>query len=154
MDVRRFVNAKPPPISHPKLVEIDNALAALEPTLNEFGHSLGFILLRGHGQSCNIPRRWLRRCGPYLHQDIGLVIAASIFERLERGFYPSIPCCLYVMAHSFASRRFCSATIVEAQPYTEFRLALPQHLADAHSQIEAWTPEFIDNHGESSEPSA
>ena len=140
------------PITDPKLVEIDNALAGLDPVFEQFGCAHGFAFARGTGTSANIPRRWLNRILPGVHHQIGLVIASSIFERLERGFYPAIPCTLYISAQQPYPNPLRSCTvhhtkIVEAEPFSALVHSLPRYLAEAGSQLDVCTVAFVAQHG-------
>src|ERR1039457_3311435 len=106
------------PFSNQKLAEIDDALAKLEPCLVEFGQAHGFELTRSHEGSYNVPRRWLHRdstaCAVIRH-EIGLIIAAPMLERLERGFFPEIPCTMYIAAFNRENRMHHHAIVFEAQ---------------------------------------
>jgi hypothetical protein len=133
--------------TNPKLAAIDDALAQLEPTMDEFGRSHGFALTRSHDGSFNVPRRWLHRESAGIRHEIGLIIASAMPERLERGFYPDIPCTLYVAAFDCAAQRHYQAAVTEAEPFRLLRDSLSHHLADALAVLDACTPEFIAHHG-------
>ena len=145
------MSLSPPPITEPKLVEIDNALAELDPTFEQFGGAHGFTFARGNAGSANIPRRWLTRILPGLVHQIGLVITSSIVERLERGFYPAIPCTLYIQAQLLPNPSWGSQVydteIVEAEPFSALVHSLPRYLAEARSQLDTCTVEFVTQHG-------
>lgn len=131
----------------PQIAEIDDALTELEPALNEFGRSHGFALTRSHEGSFNVPRRWLHRESAGIRHEIGLIIASPMPERLERGFYPDIPCTLYVAAFDRAAQRHYHAAVFEAQPFRSLKDSLGHHLADALAKLDACTPEFVSHHG-------
>ncbi len=138
------------PFSNPKLAEIDEALTELEPYLVEFGRAKGFTLMRSHEGSYNVPRRWLRRdfgTSPVVRHEVGLVIAAPMPERLERGFFPEIPCSMYIAAFSPANRMHYDAIIFEAQPFFCLRQSLAAYLRDAAGKLEGCTGDFILRNG-------
>jgi hypothetical protein len=143
-------------LSNPKLAGIDDALTELEPFLVEFGRSHGFKLARSHEGSFNIPRRWLYResdgTSP-IRYEIGLVIALEMSERLERGFFPEIPCTLYITAHDREACMYYHAAIVEAQPFSSLKDSLSDHLGNAGTKLKACTRKFISEHG-SRDPAA
>ena len=134
-------------ISNPQIAEIDDALAELEPAMDEFGRFHGFVLTRSHEGSFNIPRRWLHRESASIRHEIGLVIASPMPERLERGFYPDIPYTLYVAAHDRAAERHFHAAVAEAEPFRSLRGSLGRHLANALAMLDACTADFIAHHG-------
>ena len=135
------------PFANPKLAAIDDALTELEPSLEEFGQAHGFALTRSHEGSFNVPRRWLcRDTGAVVH-EIGLIIASEMPERLERGFYPDIPCTLYLVAFDRKAQRHYATTVFEAQPFSSLRDSLRRHLADALAKLDACTPDFILHYG-------
>ena len=140
----------PPPISHPKLIEIDNALTELEPAMEEFARLNGYDLWRGHGGSHNIPRRGLRRQADCVSHAVDLVVASPMPERLERGFYLELPCALYIRAQTHLFPEPCHwyhTVVVEAQPYCALVRSLAQSLADAGARLDACTPDFVSQHG-------
>jgi hypothetical protein len=135
---------------NPKLASIDDALTELETCLTEFGRAQGFTLVRSHEGSFNVPRRWLYRelvGSPPIRHEIGLVIALPMPERMGRGFFPDIPCTLYVAAYEREAHLHCYEVVVEAQPFSSLKGSLPQHLRDAVAKLETLTPEFISQHG-------
>ncbi len=133
--------------SDPKIAAIDDGLAELEPGLAEFARCHGFTLTRSHEGSFNVPRRWLQRVSAGVVYEIGLIIASPMPERLERGFYPDIPCTLYVAAFDRAARMHCHASVTEAEPFRSLRDSLSRHLASALATLDTCTPEFIAHHG-------
>ncbi len=133
--------------NNPQIAQIDDALAELEPSMDEFGRSHGFALTRSHEGSFNVPRRWLHRESAGIRHEIGLIIASPMPERLERGFYPDIPCTLYVAAFDRAAQRHFHAAVAEAAPFRSLRDSLSGHLATALAALDACTPEFIAHHG-------
>jgi hypothetical protein len=133
--------------SNPKVAAIDEGLSELEPSLAEFARCHGFTLTRSHEGSFNVPRRWLHRKSAGVGQEIGLIIASPMPERLERGFYPEIPCTLYVAAFDRAAQRHYHAPVTEAEPFRSLRDSLSRHLASALATLDACTPEFIAHHG-------
>jgi len=138
----------PPPFTEPKLNEIDSALAELDPTFEEFARVHGFTFLRGTSGCFNVPRRWLRRRTLNLSQGIDLVIALPMLERLERGFFPAIPCTVYIRAQNHDTNRWRHTNIVEARPFDELSHSLAQCLADAGATLDAYTPDFVTQHGD------
>src|SRR5688500_1792320 len=106
--------------SNPKLAAIDDALTEFEPCLAEFAHCHGFTLTRSHDGSFNVPRRWLHRESAGIRHEIALIIALPMPERLKRGFYPDIPCTLYVTAFDQSARKHYHLVVCEAQPFTLF----------------------------------
>ena len=134
-------------LSNLNLAAIDGALIELEPTLEQFGRAHGFTLVRSHNGSLNVPRRWLHRHLAAVFHEIGLIIALPMPERLERGFYPDIPCTLYIAAADRKTRWFYHTSICEALPFSQLGQSLAQHLADAGSRLETCTPDFIVGHG-------
>jgi hypothetical protein len=132
--------------TNPKIAAIDDALTELEPIMTGFGRSHAFTLTRSHEGSFNVPRRWLHRESAGIRHEIGLIIASPIQERLDRGFYPDIPCTLYVAAFDRAAQRHYQTAVVEAEPFQLFRDSLTRHLADALGRLDACTPEFIADH--------
>lgn len=132
---------------NPKIAAIDGGLSELDPHLEEFGRSHSFVLTRSHEGSFNVPRRWLHREFAGIRHEIGLVIASAMQDRLERGFYPDIPCTLYVAAFDRVARRHCHATIFEARPFRSVRESLSDHLAAAIAKLDACSPEFIAQYG-------
>jgi hypothetical protein len=133
--------------SNPKIAAIVDGLSELEPCLAEFGRAHGFALSRSHEGSFNVPRRWLHRESAGIRHEIGLLIASPMSERLERGFYPGIPCTLYVAAFDGAAQRHYQAVVTEAEPFGSLRDSLSHHLAGALAMFDACTPEFIAHHG-------
>ena len=74
-------------------------------------------------------------------------------ERMEKGFYPAMPCQLYVKASTLGLgdvklQRWCFTDIVEKEPYSEFRDHLVQHLAAACTKLDLYTREYVMEHGE------
>jgi len=135
------------PHTNPKLAAIDDALTELHPILEEFGQAHGFTLHCSHEGSYNVPRRWMRRdAAPILH-EIGLIIASEMPERLERGFYPEMPCTLYITAFDRKAQRHFTTRVIEAQPFSSFRDSLRQHLADAVAKLDVCTPDYILHYG-------
>lgn len=135
------------PFTNPKLAAIDDALTQLEPCLEEFGQAHGFALTRSHEGSFNVPRRWLRRDSGAVVHEIGLIIASEMPERLERGFYPDIPCTLYLAAFDRKAQRHYDTRVFEAQPFSSLTDSLRRHLADALAKLDACTPDFILHYG-------
>jgi len=134
-------------LTNPKLAAIDEALSECEPCLDAFANSRGFTLTRSHDGSFNVPRRWLHRESSGVRHEIGLIIALPMSERLERGFYPDIPCTIYVSAFDRAARKHYHSPVCEAQPFSLFRDSLSHHLADAIAKVDACTSEFILQYG-------
>jgi len=135
------------PHTNPKLAAIDDALTELHPILEEFGQAHGFILHRSHEGSYNVPRRWLRReAAPVIH-EIGLIIASEMLERLERGFYPEMPCTLYLAAFDRKAQRHFNASVFEAQPFCSLQDSLWCYLADAVAKLDACTSDYILHYG-------
>jgi len=66
---------------------------------------------------------------------------------LERGFYPEIPCTLYVAAFDGAAQKHYHTTIFEAQPFDAVKRSLNNDLATAIAKLDACTPEFIARYG-------
>ena len=141
-----------PPLKHPKLLEIENALTLFDPALVEFGRKHGFVLSRGGHGGAHMPRRGLRRILPDFTQGIGLVMACDIRERLERGFYPDLPCRLYINACTLGAepspRRWLHHMVVESQPWSEFEADLLKHLTTAARMLELHTRDYVIEHGE------
>ena len=135
------------PHANPKLAEIDDALTELHPILEEFGLAHGFTLHRSHDGSYNIPRRWLRRDAAPIFQEIGLIIAAEMPERLERGFYVELPCTLYITAFDRKAHRHYETRVFEAQPFCLLQDKLRLQLGDAVAKLEICTADFILQHG-------
>lgn len=135
-----------PSFTNPKIAAIDDALAELEPSLTEFGGSHGFTLTRSQEGSLNVPRRWLHRESAGIRHEIGLIIALPMQERLERGFYPDIPCTLYIAAFDRGTQKHYHTTVTEAEPFTILKNSLSRHLAEAVRRLDACTPEFIAHH--------
>ena len=133
--------------SNPKIAAIDDGLSQLEPGLAEFARTHGFTLTRSHEGSFNVPRRWLHRQSASVGQEIGLIIASPMPERLECGFYPDIPCTMYVTAFDRAAQRHYHAPVTEAESFRSLRDSLSRHLASALAMLDACTPEFIAHHG-------
>lgn len=130
-----------------KLATIDDALTECEPCLEEFAYAHGFALTRSHNESFNIPRRWLRRETDGIHHEVGLIIALHMPERLARGFYPDIPCILYIAAFDRTTQKHYHADICEAQPFVLFRDSLRHHLADALAKLDACSAAYISQYG-------
>jgi hypothetical protein len=135
------------PFANPKLAAIDDALTELEPSLNEFAQAHGFALTRSHEGSFNAPRRWLHRDSGVIRHEIGLIVSSKMPERLERGFYPDIPCTLYFAAFDRKAQMHYETIVFEAQPFISLRDSLPRHLADALAKLDACTPDFISRYG-------
>ena len=135
------------PHANPKLAEIDDALTELHPILEEFGLAHGFTLHRSHEGSYNIPRRWLRREAAPGVQEIGLIIALEMPERLKRGFYQELPCTLYITAFDRKAHRHYETRVFEAQPFCSLRDSLHRQLEDAAAKLDVCTPDFILQHG-------
>jgi len=133
--------------SNPKIAAIDDGLIELEPCLAEFGRAHGFALTRSHEGSFNVPRRWLHRESAGIRHEIGLIIASPMPDRLQRGFYPDIPCTLYVAAFDRGAQRHYQAAVTEAEPFRSLRDSLSHHLADALAMLDACSAEFIAHHG-------
>lgn len=133
--------------SSPQIAQIDDALAELEPRMDEFGRSHGFVLTRSHEGSFNVPRRSLHREAAGIRHEIRLIIASPMPERLERGFYPDIPCTLYIAAFDRSAERHFHEAVAEAEPFRSLRDSLGRHLASALTMLDACTPEFIAHHG-------
>ena len=131
----------------PKIAAIDDALTELEPSLDEFGRSHGFALTRSHQGSFNVPRRWLQRETAGIRHEIGLIIASPMPERLERGFYPEIPCTLYIAAFDRAAQRHYDTRVFESQPFSSLRDSLRRYLADALAKLDACTSDYILHYG-------
>ena len=134
-------------LANPKLATIDDALTECEPCLDGFAHTHGFALTRSHDGSFNVPRRWLHREAAGIRHEIGLIIALPMPERLERGFYPDIPCTLYIAAFDRAARKHYHTAVCEAQPFGLFRDSLSHHLADALAKLDACTAAYISQYG-------
>jgi hypothetical protein len=135
------------PHTNPKLAAIDDALTELDPILEEFGLAHGFILRRSHEGSYNVPRRWLHRDSGAIFYEIGLIISSEMPERLERGFYPEMPCTLYLAAFDRKAQRYYDTRVFEAQPFSSLRDSLRRHLADALAKLDACTPDYILRYG-------
>ena len=136
--------------TNPKLAAIDDALTELHPCLLQFGRAHGFSLGRCHEGSFDVPRRWLSREPrglPGIQHEIGLGISLPMAERLERGFFPEIPCTLSISANDTESRMHYHATIFEAQPFCSLRDSLPGHLLDAAARLDTCTRDFISQQG-------
>lgn len=133
--------------TNPKIAEIDEALTELEPNMVEFTHSHGFVLARSIEGSFNVPHRRLHRDSEGIRHEIGLIIDAPMPERLERGFYPDIPCAMYITAVDLVTQRYHHSTITEAQPYTLLRDSLRRHLVDALAVLEPCSADFISRYG-------
>jgi hypothetical protein len=131
----------------PNLAAIDDALTELEPSLDAFGKKHGFALTRSHEGSFNIPRRWLHRDSGTIRHEIGLIIASAMPERLERGFYPDIPCTLYIAAFDRKAQRHYHGTVFEGQPFSSLKDSLHCHLEDALAKLDGCTPDFISHYG-------
>jgi len=134
-------------LSNPKLAAIDDAVTECEPCLQEFAQAHGFTLTRSHDGSFNVPRRWLHRESGRIRHEIGFIIALPMPERLERGFFPDIPCTIYVAAFDRAAQKHYHASVCEAQPFSSFRDSLGRHLADAIAKLDACTSDFILQYG-------
>ena len=130
-----------------KIAAIDDALTELEPALDEFARSHGFALTRSHEHSYNVPRRWLHRDSAGIRYEIGLIISSPMPERLERGFYPDIPCTLYIAAHDQVAHRHYDTRIFEAQPFRSLKDSLGRSLAEALAKLDACTTDFILHYG-------
>ena len=128
---------------NPKLAEIDIALTALEPTLSEFGRAHGFNLVRSHEGSFNIPRRWLHRHLGGIFHEIGLIISIPMPERLERGFFPTIPCSLYITGVDRKTGRHYHHFILDGYPFERLTDSLPTHLGDALEKLDRCTIDFL-----------
>lgn len=135
------------PLTNPKLAAIDDALRELEPSLGEFGQAHGFALTRSHEGSFNVPRRWLHRDSGAIRHEIGLIISLAMPERLERGFYPDIPCTLYVAAFDRKAQKHYQTPVFEALPFRSLRNSLDLHLADALAKLDTCTSDFISRYG-------
>jgi hypothetical protein len=133
--------------ANPKLAAIDDALTEFEPCFANFAHSHGFTLTRSHDGSFNVPRRWLHRESAGIRQEIGLIIASPMPERLERGFYPDLPCTIYVAVFDRAARKHYHTTVCEARPFSSLRDSLGHHLADALAKLDTCTSDFISQYG-------
>ena len=79
--------------------------------------------------------------------EIGLIIAAPMPERLERGFFPEIPCTMYISAFNRENRKHYYSIIFEAQPFSSLRDSLAAHLRDAGAELDRCAPDFISAHG-------
>jgi hypothetical protein len=134
-------------LSNPKLAAIDDALNDLEPCLTEFGQTHGFTFLRSHEHSYNIPRRWLHREAAGIRHEIGLVIALQMPERLKHGFFPEIPCTLYIAAFERERQMHYSASVFEAVSFSSLRTSLPGYLLEAERKLQVCTSAFICEHG-------
>jgi hypothetical protein len=135
------------PFTNPKISAIDDALTEIEPILDAFAQAHGFALTRSHSGSFNVPRRWLRRKSGAILHEIGLIIASEMPERVERGFYPDIPCTLYLAAFDRRAQRHYDIRVFEAQPFSSLRDLLARYLADALAKLDACTPDFISRYG-------
>jgi hypothetical protein len=134
-----------PEFPNPKLAGINDALTQLEPLLEDVGRAHGFRLIRARESY-----RYLQRdlsVAPVIRHEIGMIISISMEERLERGFFPEIPCTLYVHAHHPEFRKHCHAEILRNQPLNSLRPSLPGHLRDAVATLDTWTADFICEHG-------
>ena len=131
----------------PHIAAIDNAMTGLEPCMQEFCRSHEFAMTRSHEGSFNVPRRWLQRESAGIRQEIGLVIAFPMQERLARGFYSAIPCKLYIAAFDRAAQRQYSANVFDGEPFHCLEHSLRSYLSDAMAKLNACTPEFILRHG-------
>ena len=135
------------PHDNPKLAAIDDALTEFHPILEKIGNIHGFTLHCSHEGSYNIPRRWLRRDAAPVVQEIGLIIASEMPERLERGFYPELPCTLYIIAFVREAQRHYEALVFEAQPFYSLRDSLSRQLEDAVAKLDVCTPDYILQYG-------
>ena len=133
--------------TNPKIAAIDDGLAELDPCLDTFGRSHSFALRHSHEGSFNVPRRWLHRESGGIRQEIGLIIALPMPDRLVRGFHPEIPCTLHVAAFDRLARRHYHATVFEALPFRSVRSSLRDHLAEAVAKLDACSPDFIAQYG-------
>jgi hypothetical protein len=133
--------------TNPKIAAIDDALTELEPSLDEFARCQGFTLARSHDGSFNVPHRWLHRDSAGIRHTIGLIIALPMLERMERGFFPEIPCTLYITASDRTSQKYYDTRIFEEQPFHSVKVSLSHHLAEALVKLDACTADFILHHG-------
>ena len=122
--------------ANPAIAAIGDAFERLEPCLGDFARRHGFVLHRSHDGSINVPRRWLRREFEGICQEIGLVVALEMPLRLERGFYPDLPCSIYVAASDARNGSDAVATICESQPYRLLVETLGKHLRDALDRLD------------------
>jgi len=134
-------------LANPKLAAIDDALGECEPCLVEFAHAHGFTLTHSQNESFNVPRRWLHREAAGIRHEIGLIIALPMSERLERGFYPEIPCTIYIAAFDQVARKHYHTLVCEEKPFTLFRDSLRHHLVDAVIKLDACTSDFMSQYG-------
>jgi len=140
-----------PTFSDVKLDAIEDGLARLDPGLQQFGTSFGFALQKGHEHSADIPRRWLKREVNRIRQEIGLVVAIPMDERLARGFWPEIPLSLYItaqMATAHNELRYYHEVLEEAISFSVLNNTLEEHLTLAQSKLQACTPDFVAERGE------
>jgi hypothetical protein len=133
--------------TNPKLAAIDDALTEVEPILEEFGLAHGFTLTRSHEHSYNVPYRKLHRESGVIRHEIGLIISSDMPERLERGFFPDIPCTMYIAAHDRQTHMRYGTRIFEAVPFSALRSSLQGYLMEAERKLATCTLGFIAEHG-------
>ncbi len=134
-----------PEVPNPKLAAINDALTQLEPLLEEVGRPHGFRLVRARESY-----RYLHRDLPGgVRHEIGLIIALPMPERLERGFFPEIPCTLYAAAFHRPLRKHYHTEIFTHQPFSSMRASLTVHLRQAVAELERCTADFVAAHGTS-----
>ena len=128
--------------SHPKLASIDDAMTQLEPILETFAQPRGFALTRSHEGSLNVPRRWLQRRTAGVFQEIGLIVSSPMPDRLALGFYPEIPCSLYVSAQ-INGALLHDQIVAESVPFCYLSQALADHLLLAVESLESHMSEYL-----------
>ncbi len=132
-----------PEFPNPRLAAISEALTQLEPLLQEVGRPQGFKLVRGRESY-----RYLHRDLPGgVRHEIGLIISIPMSERLERGFFPEIPCTLYAAAFHRAAHKHYHTEIFTHQPFSSMRASLSAHLRQAVAELEICTADFVVAHG-------
>jgi hypothetical protein len=128
--------------SNPKLASIDDALSQLEGALEAFARLHRFSLTRSHEGSFNVPRRWLQRRVQGVFEEIGVIVASPMPERLELGFYPEIPCTLYVSSQVNGVLLHHEA-VAEAIPFQDMLATLAGQLQSALEALEFHTREHL-----------
>ncbi len=131
----------------PRLAGINAALTEIEPLLEEVGGANGFTLTRAR-QCYRYLQRDLHAPGPFqLYHEIGLIISLPRSECLQQGFFPEIPCTLYIFADDRVAGRHYHAEIVKDQPFNSLKASLAGHLREAVARLDRCTADFIAEHG-------